>query len=60
MNSTSPCGDVIVCVAALFVNVGENTSVLDQIKLTFVYDDVGQFDSLAEDEVVSCNHCVTS
>ena len=41
--------------AALFVNVGENTSVLDQIKLTFVYDDVGQFDSLADDEVVSRN-----
>ena len=27
--------------SGLFVNVGENASILDQLKLTFVYDEIG-------------------
>jgi len=28
------------CVSAMFVDIDENVSVLDRIKLTFVYDEV--------------------
>lgn len=33
---------ILVFIAALFVDVGENFSLLDIINLTFVYDDVGK------------------
>ena len=42
--------------SGLFVNVGENASILDQLKLTFVYDEIGhegRIDHLDEVRVIA-------
>ncbi len=37
-------------ISGLFVDVGDNTSILDRINLTFPYDDIGQKGQSAEEE----------
>ena len=38
-----------VFISGLFVDVGENASVLDRISLTFIYEEIGSVEQTAED-----------
>ena len=48
-----------LAILGLFVDVGENTSILDRINLTFVYDDVsgkGTSKQSGQDEIAVRNY----